>query len=50
MKKPQVDRSLRSFITTYEPAEAWIVNRSLHDSIQIGKTEVKFIAWYELLG
>ncbi|MFN0213086.1 MAG: ATP-binding protein, partial [Saprospiraceae bacterium] len=49
MKKPQVERSLRNFIATYEPAEAWIVNRSLQESIQIGQTEVKFLPWYELL-
>jgi hypothetical protein len=49
MKKPQVERSLRNFITAYAPEEAWIVNRSLKESIQIDQTEVKFIPWYELL-
>ncbi len=49
MKKPRVERSLRNFIATYKPAEAWIVNRSLKENIQIGDTEVKFIPWFELL-
>jgi len=49
MKRPQVERSLRNFITTYKPAEAWIINRSLKESIQIEETEVKFIPWYDLL-
>ena len=49
MKKPQVDRSLRNFIAAYKPAEAWIVNRSLRERIQIDDTIVKFIPWYELL-
>ena len=49
MKRPQVERSLRNFITTYKPAEAWIINRSLKERIQIEDTAVKFIPWYELL-
>lgn len=49
MKKPQVERSLHNFIATYKPAEAWIINRSLKESIRIEDTEVKFIPWYELL-
>lgn len=49
MKKPQVERSLHNFIATYKPAEAWIVNRNLKESIQIEDTEVKFIPWFDLL-
>jgi len=49
MKKPQVERSLHSFIATYKPVEAWVVNRSLKETIQIEDTTVKFIPWFELL-
>lgn len=48
MKQPQVVRSLRSFIDTYHPPEAWVVNRSLEASIQIGRTEVRFLPWFGL--
>jgi uncharacterized protein len=49
MKKPQVERSLRNFIATYAPEEAWIVNRGLNEQVLIDQTVVKFIPWYELL-
>jgi len=49
MKAPGVERSLRNFITTYEPSEAWVVNRSLREQVQVGRTTVKFIPWYDLL-
>jgi uncharacterized protein len=49
LSQPQVEKSMRSFIETYQPAEAWVVNRSLSASIFIGKTEVKFVPWLELL-
>lgn len=48
LKKPEVTRSLRSFIANYEPAEAWVINLSLKNEIEIGKTKVKFIPFYNL--
>lgn len=48
MTKPQVERSLRSFIETYHPEEAWVVNRSLSKTILIENTKVRFLPWYEI--
>lgn len=49
LKKPAVSRSFRSFIEKYEPPEAWIVNRSYRNEINIGQTKVRFRTWYDLL-
>lgn len=49
MARPQVERSLRSFLDTYQPPNAWVLNRSLKEQISIGATTVHFIPWYELL-
>jgi len=49
LKKTQVERSLRSFITDYQPPEAWVVNLSLEAALQIGNTQIKFIPWRQLL-
>lgn len=48
LKKPQVTRSLRSFLKRYEPAEAWVVNLSLNEEITIGTTRVRFIPYYQV--
>jgi len=48
LKKPEVGRSLRSFITKYKPEEAWVINLGLEDRIKIEKTEVMFRAYHEL--
>lgn len=50
MKQPQIERSLRSFIETYRPAEAWVVNRSLETSVKIDTTTVRFLPWFRLIG
>jgi hypothetical protein len=47
--KPRIEKSMRSFIETYQPAEAWIVNRSLSEAVKVGNTELKFIPWFKLL-
>lgn len=49
LKKPQIERSLRSFITDYQPPEAWVVNLSLEAALQIENTQIKFIPWRQLL-
>ncbi len=46
LKKPQITLSLRSFIKTYTPKEAWVINLSLKDEIRIGATAVKFIPYW----
>jgi uncharacterized protein len=49
MKGKEIGRSLRGFISRYNPAEAWIVNIALHDEEKINKTMVRFIPFSELL-
>ncbi|MBU3924450.1 ATP-binding protein [Patescibacteria group bacterium] len=48
LNKPEIARSLRSFIKEYNPREAWVVNLTLEAEIKIGKTVVKFIPFYEI--
>ena len=47
-KKPEINRSLKSFIEKYNPKKAFIVNKSLKDSLIIGKTEVNFVPFGKL--
>lgn len=49
LRRPEISRSLRSFIEYYKPKEAWVANRGFQGKIQIGPTTVFFRPWYELL-
>ena len=49
MTKPTIERSLRSFIEKYSPFRAVIVNLSLKCKMQVGRTEVLFIPFWEML-
>jgi uncharacterized protein len=49
LKGKEIGRSLRGFISRYNPAEAWVVNIAFHDEEKIGKTRVRFIPFFELL-
>ena len=49
LKKPDMTRSLHSFISAYEPDAAFVVNLSYTDRILVGKTTVWFVPFYELL-
>lgn len=49
LKQPTLSRSLRSFLSTYQPQEAWVVNLSLDTVIEVGETKVFFRPWYRLL-
>lgn len=46
--KPEIKRSLRSFIGKYNPKEAWVVNLSLSGEMKIGNTVVRFMPFYYL--
>lgn len=46
--KPEIKRSLRSFMGKYQPREAYVVNLSLKESLQLEKTKVIFIPYYEI--
>ena len=49
LSHPVIERPLRSFISKYEPPEAWIVNLELKDSVQVNHTAVHFFPYSELL-
>ena len=44
LKKPIVSQAMRSFINTYKPNEAFIVNFDFDDKISIGKCQVNFLS------
>jgi len=46
--RPNVERSLRSFIEKYSPEQAFVVNLSLQETIRVGTTDVQFIPWWRL--
>ena len=50
IKKPEINRSLRSFIEKYSPEKAFIVNKNFKGSLNVGKTEINFIPFWELIG
>jgi predicted AAA+ superfamily ATPase len=49
LKKPEMSRSFHSFLSAYDPPEAWIINRSLRENVRIGNTNVQFLPWYDLI-
>lgn len=49
LKKPEAGRSLRSFISRYQPRQAWVVNLSLNEQIKLNKTNIVFLPYYKLL-
>ncbi|MAT54767.1 MAG: ATPase [Saprospirales bacterium] len=49
LSAPVVPKSLRSFINSYQPREAWMVNLSLEEEVQVNGTLVRFIPWWKLI-
>jgi len=49
LKSPQIERSMHSFIDQYQPKEAWVVNRTLSESVKMKGTTVRFMPWFKLL-
>ena len=49
IKKEEIPRSLRSFIEKYEPSDAYIINLNFSKTLRIGKTNLTFLPYYELL-
>lgn len=43
MRKPEINRGLRSFLEKYRPEKAFIVNLTLQEKIQINRTEVNIL-------
>ncbi|OGW73760.1 MAG: ATPase [Nitrospirae bacterium RIFCSPHIGHO2_02_FULL_40_19] len=49
LQKPEVTRSLRSFITKYNPIDVWLVNLELNDDVQLSPhTTLHTIAFGQL--
>ncbi len=48
-KKPEIERSMRSFIKKYNPPKALIINRNLSFKLKADKTEVEFIPYNEFV-
>ncbi len=46
--KPTMRRSMISFIEKYSPARAIVINLSLEERIQMGKTEVVFLPYWKI--
>ena len=49
LRRPEITRSLRSFIDKYQPQEAWVVNMALDHVEQVGATAVRFVPLHALL-
>ena len=48
MKSSEISRSFRSFLNTYKPKHAFVVNLGFQGSKKVGSTEVEFIVPYEI--
>lgn len=49
MRSPEISRSFRSFLNTYKPKYAFVVNLGFQGSIRIESTEIRFILPYEIV-
>lgn len=49
LKKPELDRSFKNFLSKYNPQRAYVVNLSLDQEISVGKTSVVFVPYHKLL-
>lgn len=47
LKKPEISRSLRSFIKSYQPKKAYIVHLGEKIEEKIGETKIYFLPYYE---
>jgi len=46
--EPKYSKSLRSFVTKYEPESIWVINKSLSSDLVIGKTKANYIPYYQI--
>lgn len=46
LEKPQISRSLRSFLANYQPAKALVLNKNLYQIKQFQQTKVLFLPLY----
>ncbi len=50
LTKPVATKAVYSFIETYKPPIAYIINLSLNTQKQVGNTTLKFVTWKEFIG
>jgi predicted AAA+ superfamily ATPase len=48
LRKPTVPRGLRSFIEHYAPAKAYVVNCALRAAVDLNKTKIYFVPYWDL--
>jgi predicted AAA+ superfamily ATPase len=48
LKKPEISRSLRSFIARYQPEVAWVINLELKEKVNLDNTEIHFLPFWDL--
>ena len=48
LKKPEVRRSLRSFINKYQPETAWVINLGFQKEMKLDKTDIRFLPFWEV--
>jgi len=49
LKKPEIGRSLRSFISRYQPEMAWVINMELKKKINLDKTEIHVLPFWDIV-
>ncbi len=49
IRQPQIGRAMRSFISAYQPSQAWVVNLDLFTQIKINGTRVRILPYYHLI-
>ena len=49
LKRPELGRSLRSFISRYKSPEAWVVNLALEEKLSVENAEVHILPFYALI-
>lgn len=48
LKKPEITRSLRSFVGKYHPQKAFVVNLGLEKTLTVNKTKIHFLPLYKI--
>ena len=48
INKPVIEKSTRSFIDRYEPQELWVININFKKEINLNKTKIKFLPFFDL--
>jgi len=48
MRRPEIGRSLRSFIKRYRPEKAWIINLSFREEVKLNSTHILFMPFWDI--